>query len=172
MTVKTLLICGDSYSDNRNRSCWEGSKERWSWVDLLSRDYETKCIGQSGVSNWDIWRQIKSQKGYYDLMIVNLSSLVRTSLVYPQPTLSDEDQHTLNLQIAHRIVKLPNTLCWTPFPGYESISRVHFIPLERENEMYNEAISYKCTNHHLTREGNTQLYDWMIRLIENDFNLR
>jgi len=165
-SVKTVLICGDSYSDNRNRSCAQGSLEQWSWVDLLSRDYEIKCIAGVGASNWDIWRQIDSQTAEYDLKIVNLTTLKRVNTYYPRLKMSDADQYSLNLQIARRIVKLPNTLCWSPFPEYEEMSRVHFIPLEQENELYNRKAKHRCTNHHFTREGNTQLYDWMKSQIE------
>lgn len=165
-SVKTVLICGDSYSDHRNPSCAERSLEQWSWVDLLSCDYKTRCVAGVGASNWDIWRQIKSQTIESDLRIVNLAPANRKSTYDFQLKMSDADQYSLNLQIADRIVKLSNTLCWTPFPGYEEITRVHFIPLKRENELYNEEVLFKCTNHHFTREGNTQLYTWMKSQIE------
>jgi len=154
-----ILIAGDSYSDaSDNNSCCRGSVERYSWVDRLSEDFEIRCVGQVGASNYDIVRQVSRERGY-SLLVVNLSHPERVSTYPPHPKVEDESD--LNFKIAAQFAQRANTICWTPFAGYESIPGILYQPLTEHNELYTESVEYECTKHHFTREGNDIMYRWM-----------
>lgn len=164
--MKTILICGDSYSDANNISCDFASIGHWSWVDRLKSHYTVKCIAKVAASNLDIWRQIQTANDDWDHIIVNLSDLRRRNSYHWKSgtvKLSKEDEQRANLRVAREIAQRQNTLCWTPFPGYSGIAGIHYIPLEEHNEMYTKSVRFECTSHHLTREGNDQLYKWMLK---------
>ena len=155
-----ILIAGDSYSDSRyeTRTCHNGNGEPVSWVNLLSQDYEVRCVAQSGSSNYDIVSQVMRSSGY-KLLIVNVTSIARSARWRPYRSRESEDSS--NIKIAQGLAKRPKTLCWTPFPGYEDIDEIHYLPLAKHNELYNEEVKSRCTQHHLDRVGNELLYSWM-----------
>jgi hypothetical protein len=163
----TLLIAGDSFSDASDAcSCDERSVHRYSWVDLLQQDYKIQCVGQVGASNYDIVKQVWRARGW-TFLVVNLSHPLRASSYVPPP--KRKDGLKLNMKIAAYFAQKPNTICWTPFVGYESISGVHYQPLKRFNEMYNYKAAFSCTNHHFTQEGNDMFYRWIKDQIELKF---
>ena len=164
-----ILVAGDSFSDaSDNCSCFEGSIGRYSWVDLLQQYYKVQCVGQVGASNYDIAKQVWRAKRW-TFLVVNLTHPLRTATYVPPPKC--EDGLKLNMKIAAHFAQRPNTLCWTPFVGYESISGVHYQPLEQFNEMYNYKAAYSCTNHHFTQEGNSMIYKWIKDQIEQKFTV-
>ena len=155
-----ILIAGDSYSDSRyeTRTCHCGNGDPVSWVNLLSRDYTVECVAKSGSSNYDIVSQVM-RSAEYDYLIVNVTSLARSARWSSFRHRESED--VSNFKIAQSLAKRSNTLCWTPYPGYEKIDEIHYIPLARHNELYNEKVKSCCTQHHLDRESNYLLYSWM-----------
>lgn len=162
-----ILIAGDSFSDaSDNCSCYEGSIGRHSWVDRLSEQFEITALGQVGASNYDIVKQFWRARGW-TFLVVNLTHPLRTSSYLPPPKCKDGLE--LNMKIADYFAQKPNTICWTPFVGYESISGVHYQPLKRFNEMYNYKAAFSCTNHHFTQEGNDMFYRWIKDQIELKF---
>ena len=71
----------------------------------------------------------------------------------------------LNLEVAKQIVKTwTDAFIWSPFPHYENFEGVHYIPLYKENEMY-ESGEFNLSNdpkypfNHLTLKGNQELAD-------------
>ena len=155
-----ILVAGDSYSDScyETQTCHDGNGDPVSWVNLLSRDYAIKCVAQSGSSNYDIVSQVKRSSGY-DYLIVNVTSLAR--LARWRSFRSRESEDLSNFKIAQGLAKRYNTLCWTPYPGYEEVSGIHYLPLAKHNELYNDDVKTICTQHHLDRVGNELLYSWM-----------
>lgn len=160
-----ILIAGDSYSDSSFSSptCKMGNSEPYSWVNLLSQHYNTRCVAQSGCSNYDIVSQISRSK-HYDFLIVNVSNITRTARKSPYRVKDNTlPELQANLKIASSLGKRSATLCWTPFPGYEGLPGVHFIPLEKHNELYNQSVQTRCTQNHMDREGHALLYEWMLK---------
>ena len=164
-----ILVAGDSYSDScySTRTCQVKNGKRFSWVELLRRDYTIKCVAQSGSSNKQIVSQIKRSK-QCDYLIVNLSSLARPAKWFHRDRGDIVKVIEQNFKIAQGLAKRPNTLCWTPYPGYEDIDEVHYIPLEQHNELYNEAVKKTCTQHHMDATGNLYLYQWMRERLRNE----
>lgn len=160
-----ILIAGDSYSDSSYSSptCRKGNIEPYSWVNLLSQHAHIRCVAQSGCSNYDIVSQISRSK-HYDFLIVNVSNITRRARKSHYSTKNSAlPELEANLKIASTLGKRSATICWTPFPGYESCSGVHFIPLEHHNELYNKDVETRCTQNHLDREGHVILYEWMLK---------
>ena len=164
-----ILVAGDSYSDSSysNQTCRRGNSEPYSWVNLLSQHYSIRCAAQTGCSNYDIVSQISRRKDY-NFLIVNVSAVTRTAWNAPYPTKNSKlSEVEANLKIASTLGKRSDTLCWTPFPGYEGCSGVHFIPLEHHNEMYNRSVETRCTQNHMDREGHMILYEWMLKQLKS-----
>jgi len=156
-----ILIAGDSFSDaNSSLTCARASVGNASWVRMLAREYSVQCVALLGSSNYDIARQIWKQPG---LKIVNLSHPHRLTRHHAPP---DFDGYELNMLIAQKISQMSDTICWTPFVGYEHLN-IASPDLDNYNEYYSDEAKSRCTCHHLTQEGNERLYSWIKEKIDD-----
>jgi hypothetical protein len=171
-----IVLAGDSYSDVQDfRTRPVAKPEYFAWSDEICKRFSAACVAQYGASMWNIWQQTKSLP--WDLLIVNMTGLVRFSqeidwtfkakrLKINEPTLIKH-----NKQFVKRIVQLPCTYCWSPFPEYADYPGVEWINLEHNDELWwvNHAHAgdiearphHLITGNHLTRKGN----EWMINHI-------
>lgn len=172
-----ILIAGDSFSDTFNTSKNEPSLT--SWPQLI--ELHSKCIqrGKSSYSNWDILRSIRTAHRDHEVTctIVNLTHPSRHSRNFIMPNHTTQDRVAyysveppqteleeriaqVSYQCAKRIIAMPQVICWSPFPHYESWDEVHTIYLERENEMYTDGVD--VAGCHLSQQGNDKLAEWLI----------
>ena len=168
MTRPCIIIAGDSYSDWSRQSCTQGGLEddSTSWVALLSDHYNIECLAYQGCANWDILRQVRPWLSSDQLKLVNFSALARWSpLIQPIKQLTKDEIIEQQRKMAYWLAEQPNTLCWTPFPGYDH-PKIHCLPFERENELYSERAQQRCTHHHFTRRGNELMYEWALDQIK------
>lgn len=177
MTYPNVYICGDSFSAvNDSVTCNHplDDVEAYSWVHELQKRYSVTCYARSGASNFDIINQIKRLKTY-DLLITNLTQIKRLALHVRMENLPNVDLLTVarrNIELGKWISKRPNSICWTPFTGYEAIKTIHTMYFERENEYFNKQLSAPVTKHHMTEKGNQLLAEWMIDQIERKLHER
>lgn len=170
-----IAICGDSYSavnDLYTCSYDPPFTESYSWIHELQKQYSVTCYAKSGSSNLDIVYQIK-RAAKHDLLIVNLSHIIRLSLytnVKKAPKIDEQSIIKRNIELAEWIAKRPHSLCWSPFPGYETIPSVHTKYFERENEYFNKNLQGKLTKHHMTEKGNQLMAEWALEQIEKRVN--
>jgi hypothetical protein len=180
-----VIIAGDSYSD----PTWQGTGE--NWVTWLSNKLNVTCIAMSGFSNWDIAQTLKRNTA--DIILCSLTSHSRISQhpkirnhsmnlvesewdaitdlqdleLAKQYVASQPDPLKIrerNKKIAQQLItQYPHVYFWSPFPEYEHLSGVSWIPLERDNEMY---ASVTCTGCHLSYRGNEWLFNHMKQVIE------
>ena len=169
-----IAICGDSFSDiTSRRTCIGRFEEGWSWVHGLQEHYEIDCYAHSGVSNLLIYDQVKQAKKTNSIIVTNVSSIARVTQMidFKHPDISEDEIKKHNKKFAQWIAK-NSDVCWTPFPGYESISEIDLITLEKENELYNKELQSQTTKHHLTLKGNQILFSIIFEKIEGVLNER
>ena len=166
MTRPRITFCGDSYSAvNAPVTCYYDTEESYSWIHDIQKDYSVECLAESGRSNFDILKQVKSAKG--TIIISNVTSLNRVAFAVSKRPLeiSKSELRTYNLKYARLISRLSD-ICWTPFVGYEEVPEILYLPFERENELYNDHLKDRLTKHHLTQRGNELLRDEMLKQLE------
>lgn len=170
-----IAICGDSYSAvNDLYTCNYDPPftESYSWIHELQKRYDVTCYAKSGSSNLDVVMQIK-RAAEYDLLIVNLTHIIRLSLIMNVKKAPEVDERSVvkrNLELAEWIAKRPHSICWSPFPGYEKIPSVYTMYFERENELYNKNLQGLLTKHHMTHRGNQLMAEWILDQIEKRVN--
>tara|TARA_B100000963_G_scaffold183753_1_gene159724 strand:- start:215 stop:733 length:519 start_codon:yes stop_codon:yes gene_type:complete len=157
-----LLIAGDSYSDVKYGDNW------------VKRFPDAECVARIGNSNYDIWQSIKDRT--WNLLVVNLSHpnrLNRASIenkdagrqrkFLEEFPATQKKLHDLSIRFAEQILDLPNVICWSPFPHYESWKIVHSIILPEEDDMWmSNPKDYRpdpIVGCHYTQKGNEIVYE-------------
>ena len=73
-----------------------------------------------------------------------------------------------NMKAAEKIVSshTNSSFIWSPFPGYDHLSAVKYLPFEQENELYNLSIARQNVGNHFTQKGNDLLFDIVDRWLQ------
>lgn len=157
--MTAIYLIGDSFSD----PTYEGDQEGVSWTHRLMASYEVTPYAYRGWSNLDIWSKISIVPDDA-LKIINLSHPTR----FPKESKLASDLSrryvsnptAMNIKAASKIVSSysNSSFIWSPFPGYENIPEIRYLPFEQENELYNESIARQNVGNHLTQKGNDMLF--------------
>lgn len=152
-----ILICGDSYSDNR--CIINGHIPNNTWIDQLGQIYDVQCMGEGGASNEEVYKQLLSAD-VWDFALVSLTPSSRGRF---------------SGKFALKLIKTRNVYCWSPFITYRNIKGVDWQPFVLHNEMFIKQLheneyyqgNYTFTGCHFTREGNKTVFEHMRFIIEH-----
>lgn len=152
-----ILVCGDSYSDNR--CIINGHKPNNTWINQLSQLYDVKCIGMAGASNEDVYNQLISTSTW-DRALVSLTPPSRGEF---------------SGKFALKIIKTKMVYCWSPFRVYRNVKGVDWQPFVLYNEWHIKQLheneyeqgNYTFTGCHFTSEGNKAVFEHMNYIIKN-----
>ena len=152
-----ILICGDSYSDNR--CIINDHKPNNTWIDQLSQLYDVQCLGEAGASNEEVYEQLISTSSW-DRALVSLTPPSRGRF---------------SGKFALKVIKTRNVYCWSPFRTYRDVKGVDWQPFISYNEMFIKQLyldkyeqgNYTFTGCHFTSEGNKAVFEHMDYIIKN-----
>ena len=152
-----ILICGDSYSDNR--CIINDHKPNNTWIDQLSQLYDVQCLGEAGASNEEVYEQLISTSSW-DRALVSLTPSSRGRF---------------SGKFALKVIKTRNVYCWSPFRTYRDVKGVDWQPFISYNEMFIKQLyldkyeqgNYIFTGCHFTSEGNKAVFEHMNYIIKN-----
>lgn len=75
--MKKLLIVGDSFAAD-----WTKKYKGSGWVNMLSQDFDVKNIAEAGVSEYKIYKQLKSEDvKKYDYVLISHTSAYRIPII-------------------------------------------------------------------------------------------
>ena len=165
--MTAVYLIGDSFSD----PTYAGDQEGVSWTHRLMAAYDVTPYAYRGWSNLDIWSKISIVPDN-GLKIINLSHPTRfpkeSKLASDLSRRYVSDPTIMNMKAAEKIVSshTNSSFIWSPFPGYDHLSAVKYLPFEQENELYNLSIARQNVGNHFTQKGNDLLFDIVDRWLQ------
>ena len=160
-----MIIAGDSYSTGGQ--CAHPS----SWTQHIRQLNDCTIILERGYSNFDILQRLEDHSP--QRAIISLTHLHRV----PNKDRNDGKRNAavtkLNIKAANHIVNTwTDAYIWSSFPHYEDWPGIHYMPLYKENELWDpdtglvgefaDHDAQRYVAHHLTHEGNIQLFNCIV----------
>lgn len=158
MLMMKVLICGDSYADERYGGPVRGyGNAGITWIELLRKDYSVDCVGQAGDSNVEILAQMLKHRQPYHRAIVHLTTLDRGGDV------------KRSIKAVRKILSFDYVYAWSIYPEFMDTKNVDWQPFVAYNEAYIGLENHDFTGCHFTQEGNYALYEHMKHIIKYKF---
>ena len=174
-----IVLAGDSYSRAQDKSFMPCPK--YSWAGNMIRTHGGYGIGAPGSTNLDILKSLIPYKDLQCPFIINFSHLVRGSRNFKNYT--STVNRLQNLEAAQKTIDIfaDRALFWTPFPGYEKVSKIQSIFLLEDDELwlnrdetgvlrgFTDSQMKKglgVLGNHLTSRGNDYLFNYFSKWLE------
>jgi len=175
-----IVLAGDSYSRAQDKSDIPCPKH--SWAGDMIRTHGGYGIAAPGYTNVDILKSLIPYKDLQCPFIINFSHLVRGSRNFNVLDSAGLDRQQ-NLEAAQKTIEIfaDRALFWTPFPGYEKVTKVQSIFLLEDDELwlngdekgvlrgfpwYEKKNELEDLGNHLTRKGNEYLFKYFSNWVE------
>lgn len=187
--MRKLLICGDSFSAD-----WTTKYNGYGWVNLLENEYNITNISQAGVSEYKIYKQVKSiDLTKFDKILVSHTSAYRIPIqehpIHKGDLLhndcdiifSDVKEHMDNaiMKTAFNFysdIFYPEYFCFVNDLIYKEIRKlspkithITFFDSFYDNSVHkfeNVFLEHKGFINHLSDDGNFKMYKEIIKLLK------